>query len=120
MTHGLLVDRSEPGVAIVSLAGEHETYTVPKLERELGGLLEARLALVIDLTQATFVDSSVVSVLLRAREDAVERGIPFFLVMDEGTGHSVQTLFEVTGLRRVFPVAASRAEAVGAVRGEAA
>jgi len=120
MAYGVTIDRSEPGVAVVSLRGEHETYTAPKLERELDALLADGLALVVDLTEATFVDSSVVSVLLRARETAAAADLAFFLVMDDGTGSSVRTLFEVTGLRTVFPIAASREEAVGAVRGQAA
>ena len=120
MAYGVTIDRSEPGVAVVSLRGEHETYTAPKLERELDGLLDEGVALVVDLTEATFVDSSVVSVLLRIREAAAATDLAFFLVMDDRTGSSVRTLFEVTGLRAVFPVAASREEAVDAVRGQAA
>jgi anti-anti-sigma factor len=102
------IDRSEPGVTIIALAGEHETYTAEKLRHELRTLLEGGCGVVVDLTEATFLDSAVVAVILEARALAAERDLKFALVMDDRTGPAVQRLFELTGLRSVLTVAPSR------------
>jgi anti-anti-sigma factor len=102
------IDRSEPGVAVVALLGEHETYTADKLRQVFETLLGEERDIVVDLTQATFLDSSVVGLILEARAAATERGLKFALVMDDHTGPAVHRLFELTGLRSVLPVAESR------------
>jgi anti-anti-sigma factor len=106
------VDRNEPGVAVVSLIGEHELYSVLEVERELDRAIQDGLATVIDLTRTEFLDSSVVAILLRAREEAHVEGTSFTLVIDDATGKSVRQLFEITGLATIFRVASSRAEAL--------
>ncbi len=113
---GISVDRGEPGVAIVALSGEVEIYLAPRLEGELSQLLAGGSALVVDLSAAEFLDSSIVTVLLRAREDARGRGARFALVMDDSTGWAVRRLFEVTGLDGVFAIGASAREALAAAR----
>jgi len=106
------VDRRVPGVAIVGLRGEHETYSSSQVERELTNALTDGCAVIVDLSHTEFLDSSVVSVLLRSRDDAQVRGVRFALVVDDSTGWAVRQLLEVTGLTAVFPIAASRAEAL--------
>ena len=106
------VDRSEPGVAIVSLLGEHELYSVLDVERSLDQAITDGLTVVVDLSHADFLDSSVVAILLRAREEAHVNGARFSLVIDDSTGQSVRQLFEITGLATIFRVASSRAEAL--------
>jgi anti-anti-sigma factor len=106
------IDRDEPGVAVVSLVGEHELYSVLEVERALDAAIHEGLALVIDLTRTAFLDSSVVAILLRAREEAHVGGTGFALVIDDSTGPSVRQLFEITGLATIFRVASSRAEAL--------
>ena len=97
------VDRSEPGVAVVALSGEHDAYSAPKLELELALLQFDRYSVVIDMSETVFIDSAIVSVLLRARENAKVANRKFALVLDDSTGPSVWTIFEVTGLGDVFP-----------------
>lgn len=108
----LQFDTTEPGVAIVMLEGEHELFSAPKLQRQLDGLIREGLSIVIDLTQATFLDSSVVAVLLRARERSDEARVPFSIVLDDSTGEPVRRMFEITGLSSILPVVGSRAEAL--------
>lgn len=106
------VDRTEPGVAIVALVGEHELYSVLEVERALDQAIRDGLTVVVDLSHAEFLDSSVVAILLRAREEAHVHGASFALVIDDSTGQSVRQLFEITGLATIFRVASSRAEAL--------
>jgi anti-sigma B factor antagonist len=108
------VDRSEPAAGIVVLRGEHDEYTALKLQLALAGLLEEGRAVVVDLTETTFVDSTVVGVLLAAREQAEARGTKLLLVMDEATGPAVRRLFDLAGLRSVLPAADSRRAALAA------
>lgn len=110
----IAVDRSEDGVAVLSLVGEHEALTAPRLDRELSALLVEGTPVVVDLTNTSFVDSTIVSVLLRAREDAQAQGTKFALVLDDSTAWAVRRLFDVTGLESVFAVGSSRDEALAA------
>jgi anti-anti-sigma factor len=111
-TKNLVIDRSEPGVAIVALAGEHETYTAEKLRAELHELLDEGRGVVVDLTETTFLDSAVVGVILEARGRATDRAAKFALVMDDNTGPAVHRLFDLTGLNSVLPIASSRSAAL--------
>jgi anti-sigma B factor antagonist len=106
------IDRSEDGVSIVSLLGEHELYSVLDIERALDEAIRDGRAVVVDLSRTDFLDSSVVAILLRAREEAHVEGASFALVIDDSTGQSVRQLFEITGLATIFRVVSSRAEAL--------
>jgi anti-sigma B factor antagonist len=107
-SRNLVIDRSEPGVAIVALTGEHETFTAEKLRLELHSLLDEERTIIVDLSESTFLDSAVVGVILEARGLALERGRKFALVMDDNTGPAVQRLFELTGLGAFLTIASSR------------
>jgi anti-anti-sigma factor len=108
------LDTSEPGVVIVILEGEHELYGALRLQRRLESLIEEGLTVVLDLTRTTFLDSSVVSVLLRARDRAEKAGTRFAVVLDESSGESVVRTFAITGLDRILPVVATREAALSA------
>ena len=111
------VDRPEDGVAIVAICGEHETFSAPKLASVLDGLFAERVAVVADLTEAEFLDSSVIGALIRARGEARDRGLRFAVVVDDSTGWAVKKLLDVTGLLDVFDIRPDRASALAAVRG---
>ena len=91
--------------ALVALAGEHEAFAADKLARQLRALLDEGVALTIDLGHATFIDSTVVGVLLAAQRRAEQAGLPFVLRLGEHTGWPVRRLLEVTGLESQFHVA---------------
>jgi anti-anti-sigma factor len=90
--------RVEQDAAVVALRGEHEAYTADKLARHLTGLLSEAVSVVVDLREATFIDSTVVGVLLAARRRADADGLRFSLLLGSHTGWSVRRLLEVTGL----------------------
>jgi anti-sigma B factor antagonist len=90
--------RVEQDAAVVTLRGEHEAYTADKLARHLTGLLAEGVSVVVDLREATFIDSTVVGVLLAARRRADAEGLRFALVLGSQTGWPVRRLLEVTGL----------------------
>ena len=84
--------------ATVALSGEHESYTADKLARQLSALIAEAVGVTVDLRQATFIDSTVVGVLIAADRRASEAGLPFSLLVGNETGWSVRRLLEVTGL----------------------
>ena len=108
----VVLDTSEPGVAIVGLQGEHELYSATKLQRRLRELIGKDVGIVVDLSRATFLDSSIVSVLLQTRDEARAAGTPFSIVIDDSTGESVRRMFEVTGLSSILPIVSSREAAL--------
>jgi anti-sigma B factor antagonist len=83
---------------VVALNGEHEAYTAEKLARHLAALLEEGVGVAVDLRQATFIDSTVIGVLLTAHRRAQDAELDFMLLVGDGTGWPVQRLLEVTGL----------------------
>ena len=77
---------------MVALTGEHEAYSADKLTRSLAGLIDEGISITVDLRQAAFVDSTVVSVLLVAARDAEARELGFMLQLGPETGWPVRRL----------------------------
>jgi anti-sigma B factor antagonist len=110
------LDRSDSGVVVVVLTGEHDVYTAPSLRDRINSVIAERSSFVIDLTPATFVDSSVLRVLLEARREAEEAGLGFAVALGDGEAPGVRRVLEVTGLMPVFPVLPAREAALEAAR----
>jgi anti-sigma B factor antagonist len=110
------LDRGHDGAVVVEVIGEHDVYTAPSLRDQINAVVQERLPFIVDLTPATFVDSSVLRVLLEARRQAEEEGLGFAVALGEGEGPGVRRILEVTGLMTVFPVLMSREEALEAAR----
>jgi len=93
--------------------GEIDLFTAPDLERAVAEALEAgRIRIVVDLTEATYLDSAALGVLI----DAVRRlrsrdGVLAIVNVDE----SVDTIFEIVGLHQIFTILHTRDEALEAV-----
>jgi anti-anti-sigma factor len=106
----------DPPAAVVALAGEHDTYSADRLENELGVLLEEGRRIVVDLRDAEFIDSTTLSVLLRARNDAEEAGLGFTVVLPEEPYTQVHHLLELTGLGAAFAIFPALDQALTAAR----
>ena len=96
----------------MSVHGEIDLYTVPRLQRELAGVLAADVPvrLVVDLSGVDFCDSTGVNVLLAAHRQARESGGDLELAAPRP---SVRKILQVTGLEAVFKVTDKPAQAVG-------
>ncbi|TAK68215.1 MAG: STAS domain-containing protein [Actinomycetota bacterium] len=111
-----LSTRVEDGVTIVGVAGEVDIATAPELDAVLAALPAGPAAVVVDLVDVGFLDSTGLGVLVKASARAREHGGSFGLVV---ANPSVDKVFRLTGLDAVIPLHASVAEAVGAVGGPA-
>ncbi len=98
------MDTRVPGVALVTLSGEHELYGALKLQERIDSLLAESLSIVIDLTDAVFLDSSIVGVLLKSQKLAASMGLDYKVVLGSSTGEPVRRMFEITGLTRILPI----------------
>jgi len=62
---GQIVVENLPDVALVALCGEHDIATAPSVETEVDVAVAAGRVVMVDLSEASFIDSSIVGVLFR-------------------------------------------------------
>jgi anti-sigma B factor antagonist len=113
----IVLDESADDVVVVVVEGEHDIYTAPTLRERLDEALERRGGVVVDLTGATFVDSSVLGALLDARRRALDADQGYVVCVGEQVEPGVQRILDITGLVPVLPVVGDRAQAIEAARG---
>jgi anti-sigma B factor antagonist len=97
------LEQRDSGVVIVSLRGEHDLTTAPDLRERVEEAIGAGSGLLIDLTEAEFIDSSVIGVVLEGQRRAQEEGTGFAAAL-EGGDPAVKRVLEVTGLDKNLPV----------------
>jgi anti-sigma B factor antagonist len=110
------LDRSDDGVVVVVLTGEHDVYTAPALRDRISSVIDEGASFVVDLTPTQFIDSSVLRVLLEARRQADEMGLGFAVALGSDETSGVRRVLEVTGLIPVFPVLPTRKDALEVAR----
>jgi anti-anti-sigma factor len=85
-----------PGTAVITLGGEHDLATAPRLEETVDEALANCSHLIVDISRAGFIDSSTIATFLRARDRAENGGVRFNLVL--GTAAIVERALEVSGV----------------------
>jgi anti-sigma B factor antagonist len=108
--------RRDPPAAVVALVGEHDTYSADRLDSELAALLEEGHRIVVDLRDASFIDSTTLSVLLTARRQAEQSSLGFALVLQEREYTQVHQILDLTGLGRTFAIYGKLDDALAAAR----
>ena len=110
------VEHPTPGLAIVSLRGEHDLGTRQGLAETMAQAGEGR-DLLVDLSACTFLDSTVLGVLLAAAQEREAAGSQLGLVVPPET-HIVYRITSVAGIAAFLPIYPSReAGAAGMRRG---
>ena len=98
------------GVPVLSVAGEIDVYTAPRLRERLLDLAHGgNSSVVVDLTEVSFVDSTGLGVLVSGLKRFREGGGDLLLVV---TQPQILKVLEITGLTTVFSIHATAAEAV--------
>ena len=103
MADSIDIQRTGPEGATVVLRGEHDAYTAGRLDPELSALLAESRSILVDLRNATFLDSATVAALLNASQEAEQLGLGLRLLLGGSTGHSVRRLLELTRLYELVP-----------------
>ena len=111
----IAIDHATGGVAVITFSGEHDLNTAPELRERLSEAIEAGNPVVVDLSGAAFIDSSIIGAVLDARRDAQERGLGFAVALYDGA-QPVERVLEVTNLTTTLPVHPSREQAVDAAQ----
>jgi anti-sigma B factor antagonist len=111
-THAFSVDvtRDTPDGHVVAVAGDVDLHSGGTLRDRLAALADGGARQVtIDLSEATFLDSMALGVMLGAKKRLDEGGGDLVLVVPKP---EIRRIFEITMLDRVFEIHASRDEAV--------
>lgn len=96
-------------VVVIAVHGQADLHTAPELRNAIGTALDdGARSLVIDLSEATFIDSMTLGVLLGAVKRLRPTGGKVTIVCVDP---HIRRIFEITLLDRVFSLHASRDEA---------
>ena len=100
---------------VIELGGEVDLYTAPEFKERLVQVIEdGKKHLVVDLSKATFIDSTTLGVLVGGVKRLRPSGGSLALVC---TDQNISKIFEITGLDRVFPIHTSREDALQSLGG---
>jgi len=103
-------ERTEDGIAIITVDGELDLYTAPRLKENLLSALEDDVTrIVVDMTGVHFIDSSALGVLIGGVKRLKPKNGRLVLV---STDENVNWIFQITGLNAVFDIYTSRETAL--------
>jgi anti-sigma B factor antagonist len=95
---------------VVTLHGDADLYTAPELKAELIRVIErGATRVVVDLTTATFIDSTTLGVLLGALKRLRPAGGELSIVCPDP---NIRKIFQITLLDRVFSIFETRENAL--------
>ena len=101
-------------IAALCLQGEFDLANAPQISEEGERLLADDKELILDLTDASFIDSSVIQALFRLAATARRRRRS--VVLQLGTAVIVERAIQISGLDRALPRARTRPEALDAIQ----
>lgn len=105
-------DSPRDDTAVVAVFGDVDLHSAEALDESLvAAVAGGATSLVVDLSSATFVDSQGLGVLLRHRRRLDPRG-GFRLVVPRA---EIRRVFEVSSLDQIFPIDASREDALASL-----
>ena len=99
------------GKTVVTLRGEIDVYTAPRLRQTLIDLVEGGAThIVVDMEKVDFLDSTGLGVLVGGLKRVRDKDGSMRLV---ATQDRILKIFDITGLSKVFPIHGSLDEALG-------
>jgi len=110
----VLLEPEDDGIVALRLRGDIDLITSPLLLDQATYALGAHAHIVVDLSDATFIDSSAIHALLKIKAAANREGC--VTVLQLGTAATVERAIEIAGIERVLPRAESRSEAIATIR----
>jgi len=112
--HGELIVEKLPAVWLLRLRGEHDVATVDTLDAQLEAVFLHGADVVVDLSDAVFIDSSIVGAIFRGLHAArtEERGA---LVVSAPPGSFARRVFDQAGLSDAVPLFDNRRAALASL-----
>jgi anti-anti-sigma factor len=104
------IEHHAPGLAIVTMRGEHDISTKAAVSAALTRA-QQHSDVLVDLSECSLVDSTVIGLLITSASALQERGEQLVLVVPPAST-LVARVVEMTRLADVFPVHASRSDAL--------
>jgi anti-sigma B factor antagonist len=96
------------GAAVVRVVGEVDLSTIDELKTAVRSCLADSTAIVLDLSELDFIDSSGLGAFVQLAKEAAAQGASFALT---NVGSRTYRLLEITGLAAVFDVRKSGQDA---------
>jgi anti-sigma B factor antagonist len=95
---------------VIELGGEVDLYTAPEFKERMVQVIEqGKKQVVVDLSKATFIDSTTLGVLVGGVKRLRPNEGQLSLVCSD---RNITKIFEITGLDRVFTIYPTREEAL--------
>ena len=118
MNFDIKTEQLDDDTYVISLSGEVDLYTAPEFKQQLLDVIgQGGKDVVVDFSDTTFIDSTTLGVLVGGVKRLRPTGGQLSLVCSD---RNITKIFEITGLDRVFPIYASRTEAVDQLGGAGA
>ncbi|HEX2016913.1 MAG TPA: STAS domain-containing protein [Solirubrobacteraceae bacterium] len=108
-----LTHETVPGGQLVAVRGEIDLFSAPELKQRLTALIDGGAqAIVVDLSETTFLDSTALGVLIGAVKRLRTKDGRMVIV---NVDSSIAKIFEITGLDQIFDIQPTRQEATAAL-----
>ena len=112
-----LVDETHHIVA-VCLEGDLDRTNAAALDAAIDRALQSGNHLILDMSEASFIDSSVIQSVVRAAQSS--RGTHQAIVLQLGTAALIERVLEIVKIEEVLPRAHDRQEALRVIQREPA
>lgn len=103
------IDEHADSYSVVTVRGEVDLHTAPKVEYAIERGSDGVGAVVVDMGEVAFMDSTALSTLMRAKEALEKKGASLRLT---APSKAVERIFSVTGFGDYFDVYPSREAAI--------
>jgi anti-anti-sigma regulatory factor len=101
------------GTWVIALTGEHDLATSPLVDAQTSNVWPHCSIAIVDLSAATFIDSSVVNWLVRTRRTLEAQGSSDAVrIVRDPRGNAVNLVFDALALREEFACYATTRDAV--------
>jgi anti-anti-sigma factor len=111
------VESVSPDIAIVTLCGEHDLGSRAQLAEALAGASE-HCCLLVDLGECTFLDSTVIALLVATCQRMWERDRRLELVVPDDAS-AIRRVITIAGLTTFLTIHETRAAAIAGVQQQA-
>jgi anti-sigma B factor antagonist len=110
------VEHYAPGLAVVSMRGEHDLSTAPELTQALEHAA-AHSDVLVDLSECSFIDSTVIGALVKTARAVHAHGEQFVLVIPPAQS-LVARIAQMTQLAQIFPIHDTRSAALAGIQSQ--